>query len=124
MEKPKVKDVGQSSQFNGTGIGAPLIPYEHRTVIRRHNPNVVLLNSRDAIGYYLESRDHTVVVVFSDRIVRYSFDDPNKYISAICEFETLNVRRINFRNGIIRAVVLFAFCIVILELVAIISRLL
>lgn len=119
---PEVADVCPCHQVAGTGNGAPMIPYEHREVIHRHNPNVVLMTNRGVTGYYLAPREQVVIVVFSDRIVRCSYDNIDKFQLAISELETFNVQRINLRYGIVKSILVFGVCILLLELVAFLAR--
>lgn len=115
-------NVWRRNQIIETANGAPVIPYEHREVIYRHNPNVVLMTSRGVTGYYLESREQTVVVVYSDRIVRSSYDNAARFNAAISELESFNIRRIDLRNGIIKSVLSFAASLLFLELIAFLAR--
>ena len=109
-----------SDVFHGRGAirvenDVPWIPYELRPVIYRQNPNAILVSIRGLTGYYLEHGDRTVVVVFTDRIVRSSYDDNDGFQSAISDLDSAKVRRIEFRHGVVRAILLFSVCILLLK---------
>lgn len=91
------------------------IPFEHRPI--RHFKNVSLRKWQIAKpnGYYIGVEADSVILVYDDELIEYKFSELDMLHRQISELDSLGVARLDFSDGITKAIFYIVFLVVFLQ---------
>lgn len=93
------------------------ITFEQRPIKRFRNVVLQRRHIAPPNGFYIGVEADSVILVYENELIEYKFDNVDMLQSQIKELEALGIQRIDFVDGITKALFLIAVFVVLLQFV-------